>query len=108
MVAEAGAMNWMEEGITLEARMGEGCAQNESIFGKLLNVGKSLLTGESIFMTHFTNEGQGKKLVASGAPCPCKIIALDMSTIGGKILCQKDAFLCAALGTEVSIHSAAR
>lgn len=103
VVAEAGAMNWMEEGISFEARMGDGSAQNESILGKLLSVGKRVLTGESIFMTHFTNEGRGKKRVAFGAPYPGKIIALDMSTIGGEILCQKDAFLCAALGTEVSI-----
>lgn len=103
VVAEAGAMNWMEDGISFEARMGDGSNQDEGMFGKLLNVGKRVLTGESIFMTHFTNEGRGKKRVAFGAPYPGKIIPLNMAEMRGEILCQKDAFLCAALGTRISI-----
>ncbi len=103
VVAEAGAMNWMEEDITFEARMGDGSAQNEGILGKLLSVGKRALTGESIFMTHFTNQGRTKKRVAFAAPYPGKIIALDMAKIEGELLRQKDAFLCAALGTEITI-----
>jgi uncharacterized protein (TIGR00266 family) len=103
VIAEAGAMNYMEDGISYEARMGDGSKTDDSMFGKLLNVGKRVLTGESIFLTHFTNQGQGKKRVAFAAPYPGKIIPLDMSKVGGEILCQKDAFLAAALGTEVGI-----
>lgn len=103
VVAEAGAMNWLEDGITYDAKMGDGSKPNEGLLGTLLNVGKRVLTRESIFMTHFTNSGSGKKRVAFAAPYPGKIIAVDLSTIGGEIICQKDAFLCAALGTEVSI-----
>lgn len=83
--------------------MGDGSKPNEGLLGTLLNVGKRVLTRESIFMTHFTNGGSGKKRVAFAAPYPGKIIPVDLATIGGEIICQKDAFLCAALGTEVSI-----
>ncbi len=103
VIAEAGAMNYMEDGITYEAKMGDGSSPNEGIMGKLLNVGKRVLTGESIFMTHFTNSGMGKKRVAFAAPYPGKIIPVNMNEVNGDIICQKDAFLCAALGTEVSI-----
>jgi len=103
VVAEAGAMNWMEEGVSFEARMGDGSSSNEGVLGKLLHVGKRVLTGESIFMTHFSNNGRGKQRVAFAAPYPGKIIALNMAEIGGEFICQKDAFLCAALGTEISI-----
>lgn len=102
VIAEAGAMNWMEEGIAFEARMGDG-SSDDSLMGKLLNVGKRVLTGESIFMTHFTNNGRGKQRVAFAAPYPGKIVALNMAEIDGEFFCQKDAFLCAALGTEISI-----
>ncbi len=103
VIAEAGAMNWMEEGINFEAKMGDGSEPNKGFFGKVLDVGKRALTGESIFMTHFTNEGRGKACVAFGAPYPGKIIPVDLSEQGGEIMCQKDAFLCAALGTKVDI-----
>jgi uncharacterized protein (TIGR00266 family) len=103
VIAEAGAMNYMEDGITFEARMGDGSKANEGVMGKLLNVGKRVLTGESIFLTHFTNQGTGKKRVAFAAPYPGKIIPVDMTKVGGELLCQKDAFLAAALGTEVGI-----
>jgi len=103
VIAEAGAMNWMEEDITFETRMGDGSQAEQGIMGKLLNVGKRVLTGESIFMTHFTNAGRGKKRVAFGAPYPGKIMPIDLDEVQGELLCQKDAFLCAALGTEVSI-----
>jgi uncharacterized protein (TIGR00266 family) len=102
VVAEAGAMNWMEEGITFEARMGDG-SKDDSLLGKLINVGKRVITGESIFMTHFTNTGRDKSRVAFAAPYPGKIVPLNMAELGGEFICQKDAFLCAALGTEVSI-----
>jgi len=103
VIAEAGAMCYMEDGITFEARMGDGSKPDEGLFGKLLNVGKRVLTGESIFMTHFTNSGSGKKRVSFASPYPGKIIAVDMQQVGGELICQKDAFLCAAHGTEVSI-----
>jgi uncharacterized protein (TIGR00266 family) len=103
VVAEAGAMNWMDDGIAFEAKMGDGSQPDKGLFGSLLDVGKRALTGESIFMTHFSNVGVGKKRVAFAAPYPGKIIPLDMSAVGGDFICQKDAFLCAALGTEVSI-----
>jgi uncharacterized protein (TIGR00266 family) len=103
VIAEAGAMNYMEEGITYEAKMGDGSDANEGIMGKLMSVGKRALTGESIFMTHFTHRGSGKKRVAFAAPYPGKIIPVDLSGLGGDLICQKDAFLCAAMGTKVSI-----
>jgi uncharacterized protein (TIGR00266 family) len=103
VIAEAGAMNYMEDGITFEARMGDGSRADEGIMGKLLNVGKRVLTGESIFLTHFTNNGEGKKRVAFAAPYPGKILPVDMSQVGGELMCQKDAFLAAALGTEIGI-----
>jgi len=103
VIAEAGAMNYMEEGITFEAKMGDGSDPNKGFFGKLLDVGKRALTGESIFMTHFTNQGAGKQRVAFAAPYPGKIMPLDLAQCGGEVLCQKDAFLCAALGTKVGI-----
>ena len=103
VIAEAGAMNYMEDGISFESRMGDGSKADEGIMGKLLNVGKRVMTGESIFITHFTNQGNGKKRVAFAAPYPGQIIPLDMSKVGGELLCQKDAFLAAALGTEIGI-----
>ena len=103
VVAEAGAMNYMEDGITFEAKMGDGSSPDKGIMGKLLNAGKRVLTGESIFITHFTNQGQGKKRVAFAAPFPGNIIAMNMAQIHGELLCQKDSFLCAAFGTEISI-----
>lgn len=102
VIAEAGAMNWMEDGIDFEARMGDG-SSNPGLFGKLMQVGKRALTGESLFMTHFTNHGQGKKRVAFAAPFPGKIIPIDLTTVGGQLICQKDSFLCAAFGTKVDI-----
>ena len=104
VVAEAGAMNYMDDGITFEAKMGDGSNTNEGIMGKLMNVGKRVLTGESIFITHFTNNGTGKKRVSFAAPYPGQIIPIDLSKHGGKFLCQKDAFLCAAKGTKISIE----
>lgn len=103
VIAEAGAMNYMEEGIGFEAKMGDGSNVESGFFGKVMGVGKRMLTGESIFMTHFRNDGHGKRRVAFAAPYPGRIIPVDLSRIGGRLLCQKDSFLCAALGTRVSI-----
>ncbi len=103
VIAEAGAMNYMEAGITFEAKMGDGSRPDSGILGKFMSAGKRVLTGESIFMTHFTNRGTGKRRVAFAAPYPGKIVPVDMARVGGELLCQKDAFLCAALGTELGI-----
>tara|TARA_A100000171_G_scaffold53041_1_gene75743 strand:- start:2755 stop:3546 length:792 start_codon:yes stop_codon:yes gene_type:complete len=103
VIAEAGAMNWMEEDIDFQAKMGDGSEPDNGILGKLLSVGKRVLTGESIFMTHFTNMGYAKRKVTFAAPYPGKIIPIDLNEIGQGIICQKDAFLCAAMGTNVSI-----
>ena len=103
VIAEAGAMNYMDDGIVFEPKLGDGSKPDKGLFGKLMGAGARALSGESIFMTHFTNTGQGKKRVAFAAPYPGKIIPVDMTKVRGELLCQKDAFLCAALGTEVSI-----
>jgi len=103
IIAEAGSMNWMDKDIKFEAKMGDGSQPDKGIFGKLLDIGKRVLTGESIFLTHFTNVGLGKKEVSFAAPYPGSIIPLDLTSVNGEILCQKDAFLCAAKGTEVTI-----
>ncbi len=104
VIAEAGAMMYMEDGIGFETKMGDGSKPEQGFLGKLGSVAKRAVTGESIFMTHFTNNvSQEKKHVAFGAPYPGKIIAIDLDEANGELICQKDAFLCAALGTEVSI-----
>jgi len=103
VIAEAGAMTYMEDGIDFEAKMGDGSKPESGLFGKLLDAGKRVVTGESLFMTHFTHRGQGKARVAFAAPYPGKIVPIDLSKLGGELICQKDAFLCAAQGTEVSI-----
>jgi len=103
VIAEAGAMNYMEDGITFQTKMGDGSNPNEGLMGALMNVGKRVLTGESIFMTHFSHQGQGKKRVAFAAPYPGKIVPVNMADVGNDILCQKDSFLCAAMGTKLSI-----
>jgi len=103
VIAEAGAMNWMEDGISFEAKMGDGSQPDQGMMGKLMNMAKRTITGEALFMTHFTNTSSLKRRVAFAAPYPGKIIPVDMSLIGGELICQKDAFLCAAYGTQVSI-----
>lgn len=108
VIAEAGAMNYMEDGITFEARFGDGSRAGDDFFGKLLAAGKRAITGESLFLTHFTNRGQGKKRVAFAAPYPGKIIPLNLRELGGRFTCQKDAFLCAALGTTLDISFSRR
>lgn len=103
VIAEAGAMNYMEDGINFETKMGDGSDVNQGIMGKLFSAGKRALTGESVFLTHFTNQAYGKKRVAFAAPFPGSIIPVDLAQIGGQITCQKDSFLCAALGTKIDI-----
>ncbi len=103
VIAEAGAMLYMEEGIEFEAKMGDGSNPQQGFFGKLMQAGQRVLTGESLFMTHFTNHGFGKKHVSFAAPYPGTILPVNLKTMGGTLICQKDAFLCAALGTKISI-----
>jgi len=103
VIAEAGAMNYMEQGIDFEARMGDGSQADQGFFSKVLSAGKRVVTGESLFMTHFTNQGSRKSRVAFAGPYPGRIVPLDMAKLGGRVTCQKDSFLCAAFGTKVDI-----
>ncbi len=103
VIAEAGMMMYMEDGITFETKLGDGSKPKSGFMDAVIGVGKRVLTGESLFMTHFTNAGAGKKHVAFGAPYPGKIVPIDLDEAHGELICQKDSFLCAALGTEVSI-----
>ena len=103
VIAEAGAMLYMEDGIDFQARMGDGSNPRSGFFDKLLSAGSRIITGESLFLTHFTNQGWGKKRVAFSAPYPGTIIPVNLPNFGGRIIVQKDAFLCAALGTKISI-----
>jgi uncharacterized protein (TIGR00266 family) len=103
MVAEAGGMMFMEDGIQMETIFGDGSQQNSGFLGSLLGAGKRLLTGESLFMTVFQNRGMGKKKIAFGAPYPGKIIPVHLAQLGGELLAQKDSFLCAAKGVSVGI-----
>ncbi|PKR86720.1 TIGR00266 family protein [Heyndrickxia camelliae] len=104
VVAEAGSLMMMEDNIQMETIFGDGSSSSGGFMGKLLNAGKRMLTGESLFMTTFTNEGYDKKHVSFAAPYPGKIIPMDLSELGGKIVCQKDAFLAAAKGVSVGIE----
>lgn len=105
VVAEAGSMLFMEDGIQFETKMGDGSQANQSVLGKMFQAGSRVLMGESLFMTHFTNRGNGKRKVAFAAPYPGTIRAVDLATINqNTLIVQKDAFLCAALGTSISIH----
>ncbi len=106
VIAEAGSFMYMKQGIQMQTIFGDGSrkSENDGLFGKILGAGKRLLTGESLFMTAFTNTDNNKSRVAFAAPYPGKIIPVDLSKNGGKIVCQKDAFLCAAKGVEVGIE----
>jgi uncharacterized protein (TIGR00266 family) len=103
-IAESGAFMMMDDGIQMATMFGDGSKPQQGLLGKLMSAGKRMLTGESLFMTAFTNIGQGKKRVSFASPYPGKIIALDLQELGGKIVAQKDAFLCAAKGVSVGIE----
>lgn len=103
VIAEAGAMVYMEQGISFEAIMGDGSTPNQGLLGSLLNAGSRLLTGESLFLTHFTNRGNSKSRVAFAAPYPGTIVPIDLNQVGNSLIVQKDGFLCAAFGTKLSI-----
>jgi uncharacterized protein (TIGR00266 family) len=102
-VAEAGGMMYMEDGIMMETIFGDGSQQSSGFLGALMGAGKRLLVGESLFMTVFQNQGQGKRRLAFGAPYPGKIIPIRLKELGGELLAQKDAFLCAAKGVSIGI-----
>jgi uncharacterized protein (TIGR00266 family) len=103
-IAESGAFMMMDEGIQMATIFGDGSKQQQGFLGKLMSAGKRVLTGESLFMTAFTNTVQGKKKVSFASPYPGKIIPLDLFEMGGKVICQKDAFLAAAQGVSVGIE----
>ncbi len=104
-VAEPGAFMMMDDGITMQTIFGDGSQQKDnSIMGKLFSAGKRLLVGENLFMTAFTNTGSGKKRISFAAPYTGKVVALNLLELGGKIIAQKDAFLCAAKGVSIGIE----
>ena len=103
VVAEAGGMMYMEDGIEMETIFGDGSSQSSGFLGALMGAGKRLLTGESLFMTVFQNRRAGRAKVAFGAPYPGKIVPLHLAELGGEIITQKDSFLCAAKGVSVGI-----
>ncbi len=102
-IGEAGSMMYMEDGIGMDTVFGDGSAQQGGFFGKLMGAGKRLVTGESLFTTVYTNSASVKRKVAFGAPYPGKILPMDLSKMGGTLICQKDAFLCAARGVSLGI-----
>jgi uncharacterized protein (TIGR00266 family) len=102
-VGEAGMMLFMQDGIEMETIFGDGSAAQSGLLGKLVGAGKRLLTGESLFTTIYANQGNGKRRVAFAAPYPGKIIPVDLAQVGGALICQKDAFLCAAKGVSLGI-----
>jgi uncharacterized protein (TIGR00266 family) len=104
VIAEAGALMFLEDGIDFKTKFGDGSNPTSGFFGKVFAAGGRLLTGESLFLTHFTNQGHSKARVAFAAPFPGSILAINLAEHGEKLICQKDAFLCAAFGTKLSIH----
>ncbi len=103
VIAEAGTMMYMDSQVRFETKMGDGSEPNQGLMGKLLSAGTRVLTGESLFVTHFTNHGGSKQRVAFAAPYPGKIVPVELGLLGGSIIVQKDGFLCAAKGTKISI-----
>lgn len=104
VIAEAGAMMYMEQGIQMETIFGDGSGkEGNDLMDKLFSAGKRMLTGESLFMTTFTNKANVKQKVAYAAPYPGKIIVLNLAEFGGQLICQKDSFLCAEKGTQIEI-----
>jgi uncharacterized protein (TIGR00266 family) len=104
VIAEAGSLMMMDDHIEMKTIFGDGSAQSNSFMGKVFSAGKRVLTGESLFMTAYSNAGSGKRRVSFASPYPGKVLAMDVAALGGKVVCQKDAFLCAAKGTSVGIE----
>ncbi len=102
-IGEAGSMMFMDAGIVMDTVFGDGSGSQGGLFGKLLGAGKRLVTGESLFTNVYTNQTQGKLRVAFAAPYPGKILPMDLRQLGGTLICQKDAFLCAARGVSPGI-----
>jgi len=102
-IGEAGVMMYMQDGIQMDTVFGDGSQQTSGFMGKLLGAGKRLLTGESLFTTVFHNESSGKRRVAFAAPYPGKIVPVQLTDVGGTLICQKDSFLCAAKGVSLGI-----
>jgi uncharacterized protein (TIGR00266 family) len=102
-VGEAGSMMFMDDGIHMDTVFGDGSAQQGGLLGKLMGAGKRLVTGESLFTTVYSNQASGKRRVAFAAPYPGKILPMDLRQLGGTLICQKDAFLCAARGVSLGI-----
>ena len=102
-IGEAGSMMFMDAGIGMDTVFGDGSANQGGFFGKLLGAGKRLVTGESLFTTVYTNQSHNKLRVAFAAPYPGKILPMDLGKLGGTLICQKDAFLCAARGVSLGI-----
>jgi len=103
VIAEAGTMVYMEQGITFDVKMGDGSSPNRGLMDTLLSAGSRLITGESLFITHFTNKGNGKSRVAFAAPYPGTIIPVDLRQLRNSLIVQKDGFLCAAFGTKLTV-----
>jgi len=104
VIAESGSFMMMDEGVKMDTIFGDGSKKDKGLFGKILGAGKRILTGESLFMTAFYNTLPGKRNVSFASPYPGKIIPIDLNEFGGKFICQKDAFLCAAKGVSVGIE----
>ena len=102
-VGEAGMMMFMQDGIEMETIFGDGSAAQSGLLGKLMGAGKRLLTGESMFTTVYSNQAGGKRRMAFSAPYPGKIVPVDLAQLGGALICQKDAFLCAAKGVSLGL-----
>ncbi|MEQ8964264.1 MAG: AIM24 family protein [Azospirillaceae bacterium] len=103
-IAEAGALMYKDPGIAMTTIFGDGSGQDDGLVGRLIGAGRRVLTGEGLFSTVFTHEGQGKARVAFAAPYPGHILALRLTEAGGRLICQKDAFLAAAKGVEIGLH----
>lgn len=104
VIAEAGSMMYMNSHIAYDTKLGDGSQPNQGVLDKLLSAGSRVITGESLFVTHFTNQGHSKQRVAFSAPYPGKIVPMELASLGGTLIVQKDGFLCAAFGTKISLH----
>ncbi len=103
-VAEAGAMVWKDASVAMSTVFGDGRGAEGGFMGKLLGAGKRLVTGESLFTTVFTQQGQGRARVAFSAPVPGAILPIKLSDLGGTLICQKDSFLAAAKGVSIGVQ----
>ena len=103
VIGEAGAMMFLEQDVSFETKLGDGSDPDRGLFGRFKDAAKRAMSQESIFITHFTNKGRDKQTVAFSAEFPGKIVPMDLASLGGEIIAQKDAFLCAALGTKLDI-----